>query len=106
MQPEITLLEQVINGFKPRNEILRKIRSRCAREMDHEADGKVVDLARQLKVIMRSEKRKNILFDIQYSGVNTNNCEFSTTINTFQSHSHFQETPTEPHVYSFQFVES
>lgn len=82
MQPEITHLEQVIKGLKPEKEILKKIRRRCVREMDREADNKLEDFARQLKLVLGNEARRNSLFIHDQN--TTTNGEFSTTINTFQ----------------------
>lgn len=67
VKPEIRLLEQVIAGYEPSKEILKKVRRRCVREMDYESDDKVVAFAKQLKIAMGFEGRGDMLFRLQYS---------------------------------------
>ncbi|KAL0408740.1 UNVERIFIED_CONTAM: Pentatricopeptide repeat-containing protein, mitochondrial [Sesamum radiatum] len=43
------------------------VRRRCIREMDYESDDKVESLARQLKIRMGTETRRDLLFNLQYT---------------------------------------
>lgn len=59
--------EMVIAGYEPSKEILKKVRRRCVREMDYESDDKVGAFAKQLKIGMGNEGRRDLLFRLQYS---------------------------------------
>ncbi|KAK4430073.1 Pentatricopeptide repeat-containing protein, mitochondrial [Sesamum alatum] len=54
-------------GYEPSKEILKKVRRRCIREMDYKSDDKVESLARQFKIRMGTEVRRDLLFNLQYS---------------------------------------
>lgn len=58
---------QVIAGFIPSKEMLKKLRRRCRREMDYESDDQVESLARKFKIRLGGEARRDILFNLQYS---------------------------------------
>lgn len=57
---------QVIAGFEPSREILKKVRRRCIREMDYESDDQVQSLARKFKISMGTESRRDLLYNIQF----------------------------------------
>ncbi|KAI3452903.1 hypothetical protein Pfo_009566 [Paulownia fortunei] len=59
--------EMIYAGYEPSKEMLKKIRRRCVREMDYESDDKVESLARQFKIRMGTEIRRNLLFNLQYT---------------------------------------
>ncbi|KAL0363852.1 UNVERIFIED_CONTAM: Pentatricopeptide repeat-containing protein, mitochondrial [Sesamum angustifolium] len=59
--------DMVHAGYEPSKEILKKVRRRCIREVDYESDGKVESLARQFKIRMGTEVRRDLLFNLQYS---------------------------------------
>ncbi|KAL0447002.1 UNVERIFIED_CONTAM: Pentatricopeptide repeat-containing protein, mitochondrial [Sesamum latifolium] len=63
----LRLLEQIYAGYEPSKEILKKVRRRCSREMDYESDDKVESLARQFKIRMGKETRRDLLFNLQYT---------------------------------------
>lgn len=64
---EIKPFMQINGGHEPSKEMLKKIRRRCVREMDYESDDKVEALARQFKIIMGAETRRNMLFELEYN---------------------------------------
>ncbi|KAL9149166.1 hypothetical protein ABFS82_12G092600 [Erythranthe guttata] len=53
-------------GCEPSKEMLKKVRRRCVREMDYESDEKVESLARQFKIRMGTEVRRDLLFNLHY----------------------------------------
>ncbi|QCD90082.1 pentatricopeptide repeat-containing protein At1g26460, mitochondrial [Vigna unguiculata] len=55
-------------GFEPSKLILKMIRRRCMREMDYESDDRVQSLANSLNYRLGSEARRDILFNLDYSG--------------------------------------
>ncbi|KAL0336500.1 UNVERIFIED_CONTAM: Pentatricopeptide repeat-containing protein, mitochondrial [Sesamum radiatum] len=59
--------DMVHAGYEPSKEILKKVRRRCIREVDYESDDKVESLARQFKIRMGTEVRRDLLFNLQYS---------------------------------------
>ncbi|PIN21950.1 hypothetical protein CDL12_05363 [Handroanthus impetiginosus] len=59
--------EMILSGYEPSKEILKKVRRRCIREMDYESDDKVESLARQFKIRMGTEIRRDLLFNLQYT---------------------------------------
>lgn len=61
------MLCQVIAGFVPTKEMLKKVRRRCMREMDYESDDQVDSLARKFKIRMGNENRRDMLFNLNYS---------------------------------------
>ncbi|PIN11470.1 hypothetical protein CDL12_15938 [Handroanthus impetiginosus] len=64
----LTVIDEMIHaGHEPTKEMLKKVRRRCIREMDYESDDKVESLARQFKVRMGTEVRRDLLFNLQYS---------------------------------------
>ncbi|XP_076952382.1 pentatricopeptide repeat-containing protein At1g26460, mitochondrial-like [Bidens hawaiensis] len=62
-----TVSNMVAAGFEPTKEILKKIRRRCVREMDYESDEKVDSFAKQFKIRMGNENRRDMLFNLQFS---------------------------------------
>lgn len=62
-----TINEMVVAGFQPTKEILKKVRRRCVREMDYESDDKVESLAKDFKIRMGTENRRDILFNLEFS---------------------------------------
>lgn len=60
-------VKQVSAGFEPSKETLKKARRRCVREMDYESDDRVDALAKRFNIRMRSENRRDILFNLEYS---------------------------------------
>lgn len=54
-------------GFEPSREMLKKVRRRCVREMDYTSNDKVGSLARQFKIRMGVENRRDLLFNLEYS---------------------------------------
>lgn len=54
-------------GFEPTKETLMKVRRRCIRELDYESNDQVAALARRFRILMGSDNRRNILFNLQYS---------------------------------------
>ncbi|KAH6823094.1 Tetratricopeptide repeat superfamily protein [Perilla frutescens var. hirtella] len=59
--------DMIHGGYEPTKEMLKKVRRRCVREMDYESDDKVESLARELKIRMGTEIRRNMLFDFEYN---------------------------------------
>lgn len=59
--------DMVTAGYEPSKEMLKKIRRRCVREMDYDSDEKVVSFAREFKIRMNNESRRNMLFNLDYS---------------------------------------
>lgn len=59
--------KQINAGHEPSKEMLKKVRRRCVREMDYESDEKVESLARQFKIRMGSELRRNQLFNLEFA---------------------------------------
>lgn len=51
----------------PTKQMLKKIRRRCSRQMDYDSDDKVQNLARDFKIRMGNEIRREILFKLKYS---------------------------------------
>jgi hypothetical protein len=51
----------------PTKQTLKKIRRRCSRQMDYESNDKVQNLARDFKIRMGNEIRREMLFNLQYS---------------------------------------
>lgn len=62
-----TINEMVVAGFVPTKEILKKVRRRCMREMDYESDDKVESLAKDFKIRMSTESRRDMLFNLDFS---------------------------------------
>ena len=54
-------------GFEPSREMLKMVRRRCMLEMDYTSDDLVDSLAKKFKIRMGTEKRRDLLFNIQYS---------------------------------------
>ncbi|KAL0386016.1 UNVERIFIED_CONTAM: Pentatricopeptide repeat-containing protein, mitochondrial [Sesamum radiatum] len=63
----LVINDMIHAGYEPSKEILKKVRRRCIREMDYESDAKVESLARQFKIRMGTEVRRDLLFNLQYS---------------------------------------
>ncbi|KAL8533652.1 hypothetical protein ACS0TY_009886 [Phlomoides rotata] len=64
----LAVIDDLINaGHEPSKEMLKKVRRRCVREMDYESDEKVESVARQFKIRMGSELRRNLLFDLEFA---------------------------------------
>lgn len=59
--------KQVAAGFEPTKDILKKVRRRCVREMDNESNGKVDFFARDYKIRMGTENRRDLLFNLEFS---------------------------------------
>jgi len=59
---------QMSAGFEPSKLILKMVRRRCMREMDYESDDRVQSLANSLNYRLGSEARRDILFNLDYSG--------------------------------------
>ncbi|OVA18898.1 Pentatricopeptide repeat [Macleaya cordata] len=59
--------EMVYVGFQPSKEILKKVRRRCIREMDYESDDHVETLAKNFKIRMGTENRRDMLFNLNYN---------------------------------------
>ncbi|OMO93403.1 hypothetical protein CCACVL1_06494 [Corchorus capsularis] len=58
--------KMVTAGFAPSKIVLKKVRRRCIREMDYEADDQVESLAKKFQIRMGSENRRGILFDLDF----------------------------------------
>ncbi|KAG7029573.1 Pentatricopeptide repeat-containing protein, mitochondrial [Cucurbita argyrosperma subsp. argyrosperma] len=56
----------VTAGFVPSKEMLKKARRRCMREMDYPSNDKVDYLAKNFKIRMGTENRRDILFNLDY----------------------------------------
>lgn len=66
----ISVIDDMVKAeYIPTKEMLKKIRRRCTREMDYEADDKVESLAKQFQIRMGSETRRALLFGLQYSSI-------------------------------------
>ncbi|GER31850.1 pentatricopeptide repeat-containing protein [Striga asiatica] len=64
----LAVIDDMIHaGHEPSKEMLKKIRRRCVREMDYASDDKVETLAKQFKIRMGTEVRRDLLFSFQYS---------------------------------------
>ncbi|CAA0828749.1 Pentatricopeptide repeat-containing protein -mitochondrial [Striga hermonthica] len=64
----LAVIDDMIHaGHEPSKEMLKKIRRRCVREMDYSSDDKVETLAKQFKIRMGTEVRRDLLFSFQYS---------------------------------------
>ncbi|XP_010477851.1 PREDICTED: pentatricopeptide repeat-containing protein At1g26460, mitochondrial [Camelina sativa] len=64
----LTVVDDMIKaGFEPSRETLKKLRRRCVREMDHENNDQVEELAKRFQIRMGTENRRNMLFNIDYS---------------------------------------
>lgn len=59
-------LEQALAGYEPSTEMLKKVRRRCVREMDPVSNQKVGTLARDFKIQLGRENRREILFRLEY----------------------------------------
>ncbi|VFQ72380.1 unnamed protein product [Cuscuta campestris] len=69
LKTALSLVDEMVQAEHiPTREMLKKIRRRCTREMDYEADDKVESIAKQLNIPLGSETRRNLLFELQYSG--------------------------------------
>ncbi|XP_021756919.1 pentatricopeptide repeat-containing protein At1g26460, mitochondrial-like [Chenopodium quinoa] len=53
-------------GFEPSKDTLKKIKRRCDREMDFDSSNQVISLAKQSKIFLGSDNRRNILFNLEY----------------------------------------
>ncbi|KAL4574323.1 hypothetical protein LXL04_021152 [Taraxacum kok-saghyz] len=62
-----TVNDMVAVGFEPTKETLKKIRRRCVREMDHESNNKVDVFAKDFKIRMGTENRRDLLFNLEFS---------------------------------------
>ncbi|KAF2294984.1 hypothetical protein GH714_029929 [Hevea brasiliensis] len=58
--------EMVSVGFVPSKETLKKVRRRCVREMDYDNDDRLHSLAKQFKIRMGTETRRDMLFNLDY----------------------------------------
>ncbi|XP_038884995.1 pentatricopeptide repeat-containing protein At1g26460, mitochondrial isoform X2 [Benincasa hispida] len=56
----------VIAGFAPSKEMLKKVRRRCIREQDYDSNDRVDYLAKDFKIRMGTENRKDTLFNLDY----------------------------------------
>ncbi|XP_065860563.1 pentatricopeptide repeat-containing protein At1g26460, mitochondrial [Euphorbia lathyris] len=64
----LTVIDDMVSaGFAPSKETLKKVRRRCIREMDFESDERVEFLAKNFRIRMGTESRRNILFEMDYS---------------------------------------
>ncbi|XP_059648773.1 pentatricopeptide repeat-containing protein At1g26460, mitochondrial [Cornus florida] len=64
----LSVIDEMVNvGYVPSKETLKKVRRRCIREMDRESNDKVEFLAKKFNIILGSEKRRNMLFNLEYS---------------------------------------
>lgn len=57
---------QLEAGFEPSKETLKKIKRRCIREMDDESSSNVESVAKQFKILLGTENRRNMLFKLEY----------------------------------------
>ncbi|KAL7110129.1 hypothetical protein ACP275_05G005000 [Erythranthe tilingii] len=63
----LSVVDEMIHaGYEPSKKLLKKIRRRCVREMDFDSDAKVESFARQLKIRLGTESRRDVLFNLQY----------------------------------------
>ncbi|KAA8532906.1 hypothetical protein F0562_032977 [Nyssa sinensis] len=61
----LSVIDEMVNaGFEPSREILKKVRRRCIREMDYESDDRVESLAKEFKIRMGTENRRDMLFNL------------------------------------------
>lgn len=58
---------QVVAGFEPSKEMLKKVRRRCIREMDDESNHEVESFARDFRIMMGQENRRNVLFNLEFT---------------------------------------
>lgn len=58
---------QVVAGFEPSKEMLKKVRRRCIREMDDESNNKVESFAKDFRIRLSPESRRNMLFNLEYT---------------------------------------
>lgn len=58
---------QVVAGFEPSKEMLKKVRRRCIREMDDESNNKVESFAKDFRIHMGPESRRNVLFNLEFT---------------------------------------
>lgn len=58
---------QVVAGFEPSKEMLKKVRRRCIREMDDESNNKVESFAKDFRIRMGLESRRNVLFNLEFT---------------------------------------
>ncbi|KAL3823976.1 hypothetical protein ACJIZ3_020005 [Penstemon smallii] len=64
----LSLINDMISaGYEPSKEMLKKVRRRSIREMDYESNDKVESLARNFKIRMGTEVRRDILFNLRYT---------------------------------------
>ncbi|CAH9079177.1 unnamed protein product [Cuscuta epithymum] len=69
LKAALSVVDEMVQAeYIPTRELLKKIRRRCTREMDYEADDKVGSLAKQFGIQMGAETRRNLLFELRYSG--------------------------------------
>ncbi|KNA19560.1 hypothetical protein SOVF_060570 [Spinacia oleracea] len=63
----LTVLNTMLEaGFEPSKETLKKIKRRCIREMDDESSSNVESVAKQFKILLGTENRRNMLFKLEY----------------------------------------
>ncbi|XP_024989619.1 pentatricopeptide repeat-containing protein At1g26460, mitochondrial [Cynara cardunculus var. scolymus] len=62
-----TVNDMVVAGFEPTKEILKKVRRRCVREMDDESNDKVDSFAKDFKIRLGTENRRDLLFNLEFS---------------------------------------
>ncbi|KAL9246333.1 hypothetical protein vseg_019880 [Gypsophila vaccaria] len=64
----LAVLEAMIEaGFKPQRQTLLNVRRRCLRELDNESNDLVESIAKQFKIVLGSENRRNFLFNMDHS---------------------------------------
>ncbi|KAL9226151.1 hypothetical protein vseg_001996 [Gypsophila vaccaria] len=64
----LAVIEAMIEaGFQPSRPTLLKVRRRSIREMDNESNDLVESIAKQCKIVLGSENRRNLLFNMEYS---------------------------------------
>ncbi|XP_002512090.2 pentatricopeptide repeat-containing protein At1g26460, mitochondrial [Ricinus communis] len=64
----LSVIEEMMSaGFTPSKETLKKVRRRCVREMDYDSDDRVGSVAKNCKIRMGTENRREILFNLEYS---------------------------------------
>ncbi|KAL2905421.1 hypothetical protein RDABS01_004131 [Bienertia sinuspersici] len=54
-------------GFEPSKDTLKKVKRRCIREIDYDSSDQVSSLAKQCKIVLGTENRRNILFNLTYN---------------------------------------
>lgn len=63
----LTVLNEMVEaGFEPSKETLKKVKRRSIREMDYDSRDHVDSLAKQFKIFMGNENRRNMLFNLEY----------------------------------------